>query len=116
MGSISRHGVASTLRARLDHQLNLGMDQAWASGPDALGSPTCSPSNEDIFDERAEQLSSLKIELAESYSAIAGESYLCHTTPNSWADWLTRTIADFSDNGILLVAKTPRTLPQEMPF
>jgi len=66
-GMGTRHGVASTLRA----QLNLGMDQPW---PDALGSPTCAPSDEDILDERVEELSSLKRELAESYSAIAGES------------------------------------------
>jgi len=32
------------------------------------------PSDEDILDERAEGLSILKTELAESYSAIAGES------------------------------------------
>ena len=43
VGSNSRHGVASTLFARLDQQLNLGMDQTRASGPDAHGSPTCSP-------------------------------------------------------------------------
>ncbi|KAJ1467228.1 hypothetical protein T484DRAFT_1756015 [Baffinella frigidus] len=72
-GSGSRNGVASTLRARLDQQLAIRMDQTWASGPDALGSPTFSPS----ADERAEELSILKKELAESYSAIAGESYLC---------------------------------------
>jgi hypothetical protein len=76
-GSGSRNGVASTLRARLDQQLAIRMDQTWASGPDALGSPTFSPS----ADERAEELSILKKELAESYSAIAGESYLCLSLP-----------------------------------